>query len=366
MTPCDDNDIKVLVIDDSAYNRQNIAEMLSKIDGICVVARAGDGNEGLKQTFAHEPDIITLDLEMPKMDGYTFLRILMTRRPTPVIVISSHSQRDSVFKALELGAVDFIAKPARQVAPELGTIEIELAEKIKMVARLRPVRLRPPAQTAAVEPVAEPPVSFPAVASGELVGLVCIAASTGGPPALKEVFEALPAELPVAVLVSQHMPPSFTGPFARRLNGICALDVKEAANGDPVRPGTVLVAPGSGSLTVVADPGVDGWRVAIETPGPRTAQPRIVPSADRMMASAVAAMGDRVMGVVLTGMGDDGSRGVAAIHAAGGVTVAESEATAVIFGMPEAAIRTGAIDEVVPLGQIAAAIVRFAQARSGK
>ena len=142
MAENDSKDVNVLVIDDSAYNRQSITQMLSSVEGIRVIARAGDGNEGLKQVVAHEPDVITLDLEMPRMDGYTFLRILMTRRPTPVIVISSHSHRDSVFKALELGAVDFIAKPARAVSPELHTIEQELVSKIRMIGRLRPVPLR--------------------------------------------------------------------------------------------------------------------------------------------------------------------------------------------------------------------------------
>ena len=363
------SDIKVLVIDDSAYNRQSIADMLSRIDGICVVGRACDGNEGLKQVVALEPDIITLDLEMPKMDGYTFLRILMTRRPTPVIVISSHSHQDSVFKALELGAVDFIAKPARVVSPELQTIELELADKIKMVGRLRPVKLRRPAEvnTAVAETPTTPPapavlaVAEPewSVAGTDLLGVICIAASTGGPPALKEVFESLPANMPIAVLVSQHMPASFTGPFARRLDGVSALSVREAKSGDILRPGIALVAPGSGSIVVELVRGQ--LRVNIEAPGTGGSHVRIVPSANRMMESAVAVLGNRVLGVVLTGMGNDGSRGVETIRAAGGMTVAESEKTAVIFGMPDAAIRTGAIDEVLPLGAVAAAMVRFAQ-----
>jgi len=325
-----------------------------------VVARASDGNEGLKQVVAHEPDIITLDLEMPKMDGYTFLRILMTRRPTPVIVISSHSHRESVFKALELGAVDFIAKPARAVSPELQTIEQELVRKIKMVAKLRPVRMRSAAaKTADAAPLPGRPSGWTPGDEPKVQGLVCIGASTGGPPALKEVFEFLPGNMPVAVLVSQHMPASFTGPFAQRLNAVSALEVREARSGDQLRPGLALVAPGSGSL-VVEKSKTGELSVRIETPEDPS-QPRIVPSANRMMETAVEAMGSEVMGVVLTGMGDDGSTGMVAIHEAGGVTVAEAEKTAVIFGMPEAAIRTGAVDEVVPLGGMAAAIVRFAQ-----
>lgn len=347
--------VRVLVIDDSAYNRDSIAGMLARAPGIDVVGQAADGNEGLREALSLAPDVITLDLEMPNMDGYTFLRILMTRRPTPVIVISSHSGQASVFKALELGAVDFIAKPARAIAPELGTIERDLTDKILAVGRLRPVRLRSP-RAATVSP---PPERGPA-ADTSLLGLVCVGASTGGPPALKELFEALPEDLPVAILVAQHMPASFTGPFARRLDAAGPIEVREALAGDVLKGGHGYVSPGSGSLVVQTLP-AGGLGLAIEPREQTSPKPRIVPSADRMMESAVAEMGRNVMGVVLTGMGDDGSRGVQAVRAAGGVTVAESEQTAVIFGMPEAAIRTGAVDEVLPLDGVAAAIIRFAR-----
>jgi two-component system chemotaxis response regulator CheB len=376
-------DIRVLVIDDSPYNRESIRQILENTPGVRVVGHASDGNEGLRQVVALEPDVITLDLEMPRMDGYTFLRILMSRRPTPVVVVSSHSARESVFKALELGAVDFIAKPARPVAPELETIAGELAAKIAAVGRLQPVRLRArpeggrvsteraaiqvanevsgtePARGRRMPPPPERPAGPPA--PGRPLGLVCIGASTGGPPALKELFEALPGDLPVAILVSQHMPPSFTGPFARRLDGAGALRVREAADGDLLGPGVALVAPGSGSLVVVARPGGE-LAVGIE-PGSGD-RARIVPSIDRMMESAAQVMGRSLLGVVLTGMGDDGARGVQAIRGAGGATLAESEKTAVIFGMPEAAIRSGAVDEVLPLDAIAAAIVKFARGLS--
>ncbi len=350
--------VRVLVIDDSPYNRESIRQVLDSAPGIRVIGHASDGNEGLRQVMALEPDVITLDLEMPRMDGYTFLRILMSRRPTPVVVISSHSNRESVFKALELGAVDFIAKPARQVAPDLMTIAGELAAKVASVGRLQPVRLRarPESRPATAAPLSR---DVAAVAPGSRpLGLVCIGASTGGPPALKELFEALPGDLPVAILVSQHMPPSFTGPFARRLDGAGRVRVREAAGGDRLAAGQALVAPGSGSLTVHGRP--DGELAVVVEPGGGD-QGRVVPSIDRMMESAARAMGRNVLAVVLTGMGDDGARGVLAVRAAGGVTVAESEKTAVIAGMPEAAIRTGAVDEVLPLDAVAAAVVRFAR-----
>lgn len=347
--------VRVLVIDDSAYNRDSIADMLSRAPGIEVVGQAADGNEGLREAMSLAPDVITLDLEMPNMDGYTFLRILMTRRPTPVIVISSHSAQASVFKALELGAVDFIAKPARAIAPELGTIERDLTEKILAVGRLRPVRLRAP-RAATTTPA---PERLP-VGDTSLLGVVCVGASTGGPPALKELFEALPGDLPVAILVSQHMPASFTGPFARRLDAAGSFVVREAQGGDVLKGGHAYVSPGAGSLVVKAlSP--TGLGLAIEARERTVPKPRIVPSADRMMESAASELGRNVMAVVLTGMGDDGSRGAQAVRAAGGFTVAESEQTAVIFGMPEAAIRTGTIDEVLPLDGIAVAIIRFAR-----
>ena len=353
--------IKVLVIDDSAYNRQTLTAMLSGVGGIEVVARAADGNEGLKKVVEHEPDVITLDLEMPRMDGYTFLRILMTQRPTPVIVISSHSERESVFKALELGALDFIAKPARAISPELNTIEHDLVDKIKTIARLRRSQLNPRAL-----PDRRPAAGARGPAAGgktqPLLGVVCIGASTGGPPALKQIFEVLPANLPIGILISQHMPVSFTGAFARRLNDTGAFEVREAKAGDAVRAGVALLAPGSASMVV--DKAGDQPIVMLEPSLEGNARPRIVPSADRMMISAVDVFGKQVMGVVLTGMGNDGSEGVQRIHAAGGPTVAEAETTAVIFGMPDAAIRTGAIEEVLPLDDIPAAIARFGMALS--
>ncbi len=355
-----DGDVRVLVIDDSPGTRGSITAMLAGAPGLRVVGQAADGDEGLREALALDPDVITLDLEMPRMDGYTFLRILMSKRPTPVVVVSSHSARESVFKALELGAIDFVAKPARTVAPELDTIRHELIAKLTAVGRLKPVRLRSGRAATATGFAPGPGPSAPAQTAPHLLGLVCIGASTGGPPALKEIFEMLPADLPVAVLVSQHMPASFTGPFARRLDAAGGFRVCEAAGGERLEPGVGFVAPGSGSMVVESRPG-GSVGVRIESAAATRPTPKIVPSIDRMMETAVGQMGRNTMAVVLTGMGSDGSRGVAAVHRAGGVTAAESESTAVIFGMPEAAIRTGAVQEVLPLEAVAAAIVRFAR-----
>ncbi len=372
------SDLKVLVIDDSAYNRQSITSMLSALPGVTVVGRAGDGNEGLRQVTALSPDLITLDLEMPKMDGYTFLRILMTRRPTPVIVVSSHAARESVFKALELGALDFVAKPARGVTPELRTIEAQLVEKVRAIARLTPAplgaRLRPASgsRAATMQGMSSVDASRPdtplspreRLGPADLRGVVCIAASTGGPPALKQVFEQLSPDLGLAVLVSQHMPASFTAAFARRLDAAGVMEVREAAMGDVLVPGVALVAPGSGSILVEAGSG--GPCIRIERPIDSAAGRGVVPSGDRMMQTAAAVLGSGVLGIVLTGMGDDGALGTMAIRRAGGETIAEAESSAVIFGMPGSAIATGGVDHILTLEAMPTAIARFARSRAAK
>lgn len=352
--------IRVLVVDDSAYVRRTVGGLIANADGLELCGAAADGRDALDQVARLRPDVITLDLEMPRMDGYTFLRMLMSQRPTPVLVLSAHSARDRVFRALELGAVDFVAKPA---AGGLGDIADEVITKLRVLAgaalpaslarttlRGLPALGRAPATVAAVADSAVP------------TRVVCVGASTGGPSALRTVFESLPGDLPAAVLVSQHMPKSFTGAFARRLDAVSALRVKEAVSGDRLAVGEVLVCPGDGSLTV--ERGAGGALFArIDH---QSAPGRIVPSIDRMMTSAAAVFGAHTLGVILTGMGKDGSEGVIAIHEHGGHAIAESEDTAVIFGMPGEALRTGAVARSVPIYAIAAAITRFCNAGDGE
>ncbi len=346
-------EVKVLVIDDSAFNRQTITSMLEGAPGIRVIGRAGDGDEGLKQVFEHEPDVITLDLEMPRMDGFTFLRILMSRRPTPVIVISSYARRENVFKALELGALDFIAKPTQRISAELRDIEKELCEKVRLVAQLRMVSLaeRERPRVRATTLLGVPPGPEPAPA----MRCVVVGASTGGPPALQHVFAALEARLPACYLIAQHMPPKFTQAFAERLDRGSPLEIREAKGGDLLTPGLALVAPG-GAITTVERTSEGHYRVNVDPPDPSE---RHVPSIDRLLESAAKAFGAHTIGVVLTGMGFDGRRGIKAVKAAGGRTIAEAAETAVVFGMPDEAIRTGAVDEIVPLGSVAKAISRL-------
>lgn len=340
--------IRVLVIDDSAFNRQGITAMLEASPDIRVVARASDGDEGLKQVFAHAPDVITLDLDMPRMDGFTFLRILMTRRPTPVIVISSYARKENVFRALELGALDFIAKPSTRVSPELAA---ELTAKVQQVARLRMVSLADRLRERGVATPAPP--AEPRPETPPLRRLLCLGASTGGPPALQQVLAALDAGLPLAAMIVQHMPPRFTQAFAERLDRTCAFDVREARSGDLVRPGLALVAPGAMQTTVQRAAG--DTRAVVEPPA---AGERFCPSIDRLFESAAEAFGADVIAVVLTGMAGEGARGARAVAARGGTVIIESPATALLCGMPEEVLKAGVAAEVVPLPGIPAAIAR--------
>jgi two-component system chemotaxis response regulator CheB len=338
--------IRVLVIDDSAFSRQAITRMLATSPLVEVVGVARDGEEALRKTFELEPDLITLDLEMPKMDGFTFLRIVMSKRPTPVMVISGRAGEDDVFKALELGAVDFIAKPKPHPAPELVNIEQELIRKVHAIRELRieKVRDRLQAMPASVTRRTKVP-------EAKSASVVVIGSSTGGPAALMQLFGAFPEAPPCAFLVAQHMPEGFTRGFAERLDRLTPLHAAEAKGGEIPAPGTILVAPG-------------GSHLEIESIGP-SAMTRVVrpsagdkytPSVDRLFDSAAKSFGGDVLALVLTGMGDDGRKGVKSVKGAGGSVIAESQQTAVIFGMPQQAIRTGVVDQVLSLGDIATAI----------
>jgi two-component system, chemotaxis family, protein-glutamate methylesterase/glutaminase len=364
----DEKPIRVLVVDDSAFNRQTITAMLEGVPGFQVVGRAGDGEEGLKMAFQLSPDVITLDLEMPKMDGFSFLRLLMARQPTPVIVISGYATRENVFKALELGALDFVAKPSRTITPELRNIADELLQKVRLVTQLRMVSLTDrAARTRTVGTMsgtfAPPAVPVPPPASRkEGVApprLIAIGASTGVPPAINRILVNLEPTLSVGIVITQHMPAKFTKAFAERLDRTTPWHVREAETGDAITAGCVLVAPGSGSL-IVRKEGT-ALKVDILPPQPPPNEDRYVPSVNRMLQSCATAMGADVCAIVLTGMGGDGGRGVKAVKAAGGRTIAEAPETAVIFGMPQEAIATGAVDEVLPLPNIPLAIARFAQ-----
>jgi two-component system chemotaxis response regulator CheB len=339
--------IRVLVIDDSAFSRQAITRMLETSPLVKVVGVARDGEQALRKAFELEPDLITLDLEMPRMDGFTFLRLVMNKRPTPVMVISGRAGEDDVFKALELGAVDFIAKPTPRPTPQLVSIEQELIRKVHAIRELR------------IDKVRERIASLPSVVSSSVGGdagaprVVVIGASTGGPAALMRVFGAFPSPPRCAFLVVQHMPEGFTAGFAERLDRLTPFRALEARSDLEPAPGTILVAPGGSHLELESARGRVVTRVVPGRPGEK-----YVPSVDRLFEAAAKHYGADLLAVVLTGMGDDGRKGVMVVKDCGGSVIAESETTAVIFGMPQQAIRTGAVDSVLPLGEVALAIQR--------
>jgi len=336
--------IRVLVIDDSAYSRRTIIRMLETSPWIEVVDWARDGEEALRKALETPLDLITLDLEMPRMDGFTFLRLLMARRPTPVLVVSGRTGDQDVFRALELGAVDFLAKPTDHAAPELATIERELVRKVHAIRQLRIEKVQ---EGIALAPT---PTRSWAGADG-LPRVVAIGSSTGGPTALLRLFEAFSEAPPFACVVSQHMPEGFTAGFARRLDRYTVFAAREACCGDALEPGTILLAPGGSHLEFESQRGRVLSRVVARNDGDKYA-----PSVDRMFGSAAKHFGPDLMAVVLTGMGDDGSRGARLVRQCGGRVIAESEETAVIFGMPQQAIRARAVDSVLPLTEIAPAI----------
>jgi two-component system chemotaxis response regulator CheB len=342
---------RVLVIDDSAYNRKAISAILDEDAGIEVIGKACDGEEGLEMALREKPDAITLDLEMPRMGGFPFLRILMAKRPTPVVVISSHNDPEKVFRALELGAFDFVAKPTKHISPAIEAISNEVVEKVKMAGGLKWGRDR---VSSLPGHIVDKPLST--IPRAPATRIVAIAASTGGPQALTEVLTALPDELDAGIVVVQHMPPKFTTSFASRLDKLSRIKVLEPETSQSLMNGTAYIAPGDACLEVHGKG--SGLEVRVLPPN---GTERIVPSGDRLFSSVARAAGKRALGIVLTGMGKDGSKGALDLAQTGGVVIAEDERTAVIPGMPAAAIATGAVQYVVPLGSVASFIKGFCE-----
>jgi two-component system chemotaxis response regulator CheB len=340
--------LRVLVVDDSVFNRRSIGEILAQSPEIEVVGKAADGEEALRLVSSLKPDCITLDLEMPRMDGFTFLRILMTKMPTPVVVVSSYSQKENVFKALELGALDFVAKPERFSDPDLQGIREQLVQKVLLA---RSVRLGSPMPARRAPDAAAPaPVPAPVVkAALPPKNVIAVASSTGGPSALMEIFTRFPQNYRNALVIAQHMPDKFTRTFAERLSRRGTLRVSEATDQDNVGEGTAFVCPGRHCMELeVSQRGT--MKLKVTPPGERD---RYVPSADRLLTSVAVGLGRRAVGVILTGMGDDGVEGAKRILEAGGMVIAESEESAVVYGMPGAAVRAGAASQSLPLTEIA-------------
>lgn len=351
--------IKTLVVDDSAYNRMVITKMLESDEMITVVGAASDGVDAVTKTLRLKPDVITLDLEMPNMDGFTFLRWLMKEQPTPVLVLSGRSDSRSVFRAMELGAVDFLAKPEARISRSLEGIQPELIAKVHAVLNLEMEKVKSTVALLTEQPLPQPRREDEIILDQSPIEVVAIAASTGGPPAIQAILTSLPADFGSGIVIAQHMPSGFTRSFAERLNKLTPLMVSEAAAGDRVEPGRVLIAPGGCHLVVKRDR--QGLAAEIIT---RSPSDKYIPSADMLLGSVAEACGGASLAVVLTGMGKDGVEGALAIKRKRGQCLAESEESAVIFGMPQEAIRAGAVDKVLPLARMAAEIIEICRPRS--
>ncbi len=344
--------IRALVVDDSAYNRMVISKMLEGDETIDVVATASDGVDAVAKTLRLQPDVITLDLEMPNMDGFTFLRWLIRERPTPVLVLSGRADSRSVFRALELGAVDFLAKPEARISKSLEGIRDELISKIHAVLNLEMEKVKSNVSLLSEQPVTPPRREDEAVVRPGPIEVVAIASSTGGPPAIQAILTSLPADFASGIVIAQHMPAGFTRSFAERLNKLSPLMISEAVPGDRIEPGRVLIAPGGHHMIIKRDR--EGLVAEI---APRSPSDKYVPSADRLFFSVAEACGHSALCVVLTGMGRDGVDGALAIKRRKGGCIAESEESAVIFGMPQEAIKAGAADKVLPLWKMAEEIM---------
>ena len=344
--------IKVLVVDDSAIVRKLLTEAISAEPDLEVVGTAPDPYIARDKILALQPDVLTLDIEMPRMDGLTFLKKVMHYHPLPVIIISSLGQASCqvALDALRMGAVEVLAKPGGPYS--VGELRHSLAGKIRAaaVAKLKPKQI----SVATVAPPEEERVAAVKSSSFSKASVIAIGASTGGTEALKEVLLRLPANCP-GIVITQHIPPVFSKAFAARLNELCPLEVKEASDGDVVSPGRALIAPGNFHLLLRKS--AEGYRVQVKD-GPQVCYQR--PSVDVLFSSVAEVAGSHAVGVILTGMGSDGAQGMLKLKQAGARTIAQDEASCVVFGMPKEAIRLGAIDRIASLTQVARVILEEA------
>jgi two-component system, chemotaxis family, protein-glutamate methylesterase/glutaminase len=336
--------VKILVVDDSAFMRKVVSDLINAEPDFSVIDTARNGLEAIDKINRTNPDVITMDVEMPGLDGLSALEIIMQRFPKPVIMLSSLTKNgaEATLKALELGAFDFVAKAGGPIS-NINAIKNELLQKIRAAAYAN-IKLTPKPVSAITQPVTK--VGRSLASTGERV--VAIGTSTGGPRALQEIITKIPGKFPAGILIVQHMPPGFTKSLADRLNSLSAIEVKEAEDGDIVRPGLALIAPGDYHMRVergtnhrvhvrlTQDAAVNGHR----------------PAVDPMMESVAEVYRRNVIGVLLTGMGHDGARGLKLIKEQGGFTIAEDQSTAVVFGMPRSAIELGAADKIVPLPMV--------------
>ncbi|MCP4108459.1 MAG: chemotaxis response regulator protein-glutamate methylesterase [Desulfobacteraceae bacterium] len=348
--------IRVLIVDDSAVVRQTLRELLSSDPQIEVMATASDPFIAARKIRFEVPDVITLDVEMPRMDGITFLQKIMSQHPIPVVICSALTEEGSetALKALEYGATEIILKPKLGTKKFLEESKVRICDAVKAASLVRKNRIAPPRK---VEPKLTADAVIPKPTSKAMIRttdrVIVVGASTGGTEALRIFLESLPLDSPGIVIV-QHMPEQFTAAFAKRLDGICPVSVKEAENNDSVLRGRALIAPGNRHTLLKRS----GARYYVEVrDGPLVCRHR--PSVDVLFRSAARYAGGNATGVIMTGMGDDGARGMLEMKEAGASTVAQDEATSVVFGMPHEAIKLGAVDKVLPLEGIAGVVMRI-------
>ncbi len=342
--------VKVLIVDDSAFMRNTLSGMISGDPEINVVGTARNGVEAVEKTAALRPDIVTMDVEMPVMNGIEALKHIMAENPVPVLMVSSITTEDAkvTLDALDLGAVDFVSKNLSDLSINIVRIKDILIEKIRGIAK-KGLVLRKPV-------IPSKPLEMPKPGLRTLhrkIGIVAIGTSTGGPRALQHILAGIPKDFPVPILIAQHMPAAFTGPFAERLNQLSAIEVKEAEHGEPVRKGVAFIAPGSGHM------GVDRRKITetLITISKENGEYIYKPSVDMLMLSIVERYSGQVLGVILTGLGSDGAKGMKEIKNKGGRTIAESEETCVVYGMPKVVAEAGVADKIAPLDKIAGEIV---------
>jgi two-component system chemotaxis response regulator CheB len=351
-----DPQVSVLIVDDSSIVRQVLSRELSRQPGIRVVGTAPDPFVARDMIVQLKPDVVTLDIEMPRMDGLTFLRKLMKYHPMPVIVISSLAVRgrEMAIACLEAGAIDVVSKPNESYS--VGDVAVHLAELIRGATRVRLKTSAAPAPAAHRPAPDHPPGLVGSVALAETTHkVVALGASTGGTEALRVVLQELPRQCP-GIVITQHMPEGFTAAFAQRLNGLCRIEVKEAADGDWVVPGRALVAPGNRHLKLDRD----GARyIARVVDGPRVSRHK--PSVDVLFESVARVAGRNAFGAIMTGMGGDGAAGMLSMHRAGAVTVAQDEASCIVYGMPKEAVKLGGVQVIAPLTDIPGLIMAYAQ-----